>query len=64
MANPPDAPSFIPQPRQDVFSTSLALDQETVDWLDGLAERLNRSRSEIAREIFKRVRESEPKDAA
>ena len=64
MANPPEAPSFLPEVRREVFATSLALDQETVDWLDGLAERLNRSRSEVAREIFKRVRETEPKEAA
>ncbi len=61
MANP-DAPSFLPEPRREVFATSLALDQDTVDWLDGLADRLNRSRSEVAREIFRKVRESEPKE--
>lgn len=61
----PDPSSLLPPVRPDVFSTSLALCQDDVDWLDSQAALLNRSRSDVAREIFRNIREQQaPRSAA
>lgn len=54
MAEPPS--SVVPGPKAEVVPTTLALEEDTVAWLDGIAERTNRSRSDVAREIFRGVR--------
>ncbi len=55
MAKPETSP-FLPAARPEVFPVSLALAQEDVDWLDAQAEHLNRSRSDVLREIIRHVR--------
>lgn len=51
-------PEFLPEPKEPVVSTSLALDEETIEWLDGIADQTKRSRSDVAREIFRNVRQA------
>ncbi len=55
--------SIVPGPRGDLVATTLYIEQDTVDWLDRVADRTNRSRSEVAREILRAVREREPTPA-
>lgn len=46
------------EPKEPLVPTTMALDQENLDWLDGISTRTKRSRSEVAREIFRNVREA------
>lgn len=50
---------FLPSPRLPAVPATLALDEELIGWLDGIATRTNRSRSDVAREILRAVREQE-----
>lgn len=48
------------EPKPDpMVPTTLNLDAEDIAWLDSIAERTKRSRSDVARQIFRAVREQE-----
>ncbi len=56
---PEPTSSVVPGPKAGVVPTTLALEEDTVAWLDEIAERTDRSRSDVAREIFRNVRTAE-----
>lgn len=60
-------PGLLPPPAEPkpppMVPITLALDEESIGWLDGIATSTNRSRSDVAREIFRAVREQESRRA-
>lgn len=53
----PDLLPGPPQPKPEMVQTSINFDQETLDWLDSVAETSKRSRSDALREILRNVRD-------
>lgn len=51
---------LLPEPKDEIVSTSLSLDQTSIDWLDEIGKATSRSRSDVAREIFRNVRNNQP----
>lgn len=47
------------EPKPDNLEpVSMTIDSASIAWLDGLATQTNKSRSEVARDIFRKVREA------
>lgn len=56
---PESLSNMVPGPRAELVNTTLLLDADTVEWLDEIGDTTNRSRSDVAREIFRNVRSAE-----
>lgn len=60
----PDLLPGPPEPKPEMVQTSINFDQATLEWLDGVAEQANRSRSDALREILRNVREQQERRTA
>jgi metal-responsive CopG/Arc/MetJ family transcriptional regulator len=60
----PDLLPGPPEPREEMIPATVNLDKTNLDWLDDVADRSGRSRSDALREILRNVREQQARRSA